>query len=292
MEPLSIPNRKFALTVRLLFLKEQLSVETAENRSAQAMSAADVVHNFRPLLNSAQDVATNALKHLTMNTKTTLSWFAFLFGEAIIIASFFLWKGDTQNNIFVLNLIVSSIIYLLFFVDILIPWIKLNDKAHRQVGSIGLRWVISWGYAFLAICTMLICNLTFETPFELQLIIHCCLLLLLILGFVGVLHSSSKMVEIYEQESFNSQIINEIKHALTSLKNILLEYPDLPEPDIQRINNLEENIRYIAPSNNPEARTLEKQLLDIINDITIAIPNFKINKDSITASLKKAERVY
>ena len=87
------------------------------------------------------------------------------------------------------------------------------------------------------------------------------------------------MVEIYEQESFNSQIINEIKHALTSLKNILLEYPDLPEPDIQRINNLEENIRYIAPSNNPEARTLEKQLLDIINDITIAIPNFKINKD-------------
>lgn len=227
-----------------------------------------------------------------MNTKTILSRLAFLFGEAIIIASFFLWKGDIQNNIFVLNLIVSSIIYSLLFVDVLVPWIKLNDKSQRQVGSIGLRWIITWSYAIAAICVMLICNLAITTSFELQLIIHCCLTFFLILGFVGVLYSSSKVVEIYEQESTDRYGITEMKQVMISLKNTMTDNPPLPNSYIERINTLEENIRFISPSNNPEAPILEKQFIDTIKEITIAIPNHSINQEKIAFNLKKAEHIY
>ena len=108
-----------------------------------------------------------------MDTKKILSYIALLGGEAIIIiAAFILFRGNLSDNILVLNIVVSSIIYGLFFVDILVPWINLGDKSQKKIGSLGVRWFFTWFYAITAIAVIILGNSVYEWRFSLQIIIH------------------------------------------------------------------------------------------------------------------------
>lgn len=224
--------------------------------------------------------------------KTILSRLALLVGEAIIIASFFLWRGDAPADIFALNLVVASIIYGMMFVDILVPWVDWADKAQRRVGSIGLRWFVTGSYSILALGVMIVCNWALAVSFELQLILHACLLFLLILGFVGVLHASDKVVDIHLQESAHRSGIAEMRQAMMRLKETLLDCPRLPAVYGERINDLEEGLRYISPCDNPEAHALEARFVEVINEIAIAVPNFSMNQEKIENALTRAEHIY
>jgi hypothetical protein len=99
-----------------------------------------------------------------------------------------------------LNIVVSTIIYGLFFIDILTTWINLGDKSQKKVGSLGLRWVFTWVYAILAIATMLVCNVAYDYSFSWQVIIHAILLFLLLFGIIGALTASDKVKEVYDKE--------------------------------------------------------------------------------------------
>ena len=70
-----------------------------------------------------------------MDTKKIVSFIVLLGGEAINIAAFILFRGSLAPDVLVLNIVVSSVIYGLFFLDILVPWINLNDKQGKKVGS-------------------------------------------------------------------------------------------------------------------------------------------------------------
>jgi hypothetical protein len=227
-----------------------------------------------------------------MDTKKILSWIALLGGEAIIIVAFILFRGGLADNILVLNIVVSSLIYGLFFVDVLVPWIDLGDKSQKKVGSLGLRWFFTWLYAIAAIAVMLAGNLAYEWSFALQIIIHCVLLFLLILGFVASFTASDKVVEVYKQEIQNRNGITEMKKTMVNLKDKINDTANLPENFIQRINSLEENLRFISPSDNSEAHELERAFVDTINSINIALTNYSLNKQQIENNLKKCERLY
>jgi hypothetical protein len=227
-----------------------------------------------------------------MDTKKILSWIAMLGGEAIIIAALVLFRGNLADNILVLNIIVSSLIYGLLFIDILVPWIDFGDKSQKKVGSIGLRWFFTWFYAILAIAVMFACNVAYDCPFKSQIIIHCVLIFLLLLGFIAVIHSSDKVRDVYQQETFNRNGIIELKKAVTNLKDKMSDLSGLPENFIGRIHSLEDSLRFISPSNSPEAHHLEQQFITIINDIAFAVSNFSMNEERIENNLKKCERIY
>ena len=227
-----------------------------------------------------------------MDTKKILSFIALLGGEAIIIAAFLLFRGSLATDILVLNIVVSSVIYGLLFLDILVPWINLNDKQGKKVGSLGVRWLFTWLYAIAAIAVMLVGNLACEWSFALQIIIHCVLLFFLILGLVASLHSGDKVQEVYQQETFNRNGINEMKTAIRDLKDKMNDLPNLPEYFIRKINTLEDSLRFISPTENAEAHGLEQQFIRVINDIAFAISNYSMNEEAIGSNLKKAERIY
>ena len=227
-----------------------------------------------------------------MDTKKILSFIALLGGEAIIIAAFLLFRGSLATDILVLNIVVSSVIYGLLFLDILVPWINLNDKQGKKVGSLGVRWLFTWLYAIAAIAVMLVGNLACEWSFALQIIIHCVLLFFLILGLVASLHSGDKVQEVYQQETFNRNGINEMKTAIRDLKDKMNGLPNLPEYFIRKINTLEDSLRFISPTENAEAHGLEEQYIRVINDIAFAITNYSMNEEAIGSNLKKAERIY
>ncbi|AGY54593.1 hypothetical protein BRDCF_p1966 [Bacteroidales bacterium CF] len=227
-----------------------------------------------------------------MDTKKIVSFIVLLGGEAIIIAAFILFRGSLAPDVLVLNIVVSSVIYGLFFLDILVPWINLNDKQGKKVGSLGVRWLFTWLYAIAAIAVMLVGNLACEWSFALQIIIHCVLLFFLILGLVASLHSGDKVQEVYQQETFNRNGINEMKTAIRDLKDKMNDLPNLPEYFIRKINTLEDSLRFISPTENAEAHGLEQQFIRVINDIAFAISNYSMNEEAIGSNLKKAERIY
>jgi hypothetical protein len=223
--------------------------------------------------------------------KNILSWLLLLFGEAIIIAAFILFGGRLTDEILVLNIVVSTVIYGVFFIDALVPWIGFGDKSQRKVGSLGVRWFVSWMYAAAAIATMLVCY-HFDCSAALQLIIHCALIFFLILGFMASLHSGDKVQEVYQQETLNRSGIVEMKKAMTNLRNKMNDTASLPEYFTARIHSLEEGLRFISPSNNAEAHELENAFSEIVNDISFAVSDFQMNEEAIESKLKKLEGIY
>jgi len=227
-----------------------------------------------------------------MNTKNIFSWLLLLFGEAIIITAFILFRGSIANDILTLNIVVASVIYCSFFIDILVPWINFQDKSHSRAGSLGIRWFATWLYAASAVIAMICGNFIFNLAFTTQLIIHCILFFLFLLGLLAAFHSSDKVREVYEQEMANRNGINEMKAAVRKLKDKINDTNDLPENFISRINTFENNLRFISPANSQEAYELEDSFVATINDISFAIANFSMNEERIESNLKKLERIY
>ena len=227
-----------------------------------------------------------------MDTKKTISWLSLLLGETLIITAFILFRGNQTDNILALNIVVSTIIYGLFFVDILIPLVDYNDKSSKTIGSIGVRWLATWLYAIIAVAAMIISNIALDLVFSTQLIIHGILFFLLLLGFVAALHSSDKVNEVYAQETANGNGVNEMKSAMQGLKYIISNNSELPDYFLNRINELEKDLRFISPSNNPEANELEYSFIDTLNNISIEIYDFAMNEESIKSNLRKCEWIY
>lgn len=226
-----------------------------------------------------------------MNAKNLFSWFLLIFGEAILIAAFILFKGATPHNILVLNIVVSTLVYALFFINFRIPWINQNDQSQKQIGAIGISWYAVWFYALAAIALMLVANLSLKLGFTLQLSLHCVLLFFLLMGIWFSRHSSDKVKEIYEQETANRNKIVEMKKTMLTLKDKISETAGLPDVFVQRINALEESLRFISPVKNEDAYELERSFVEITDEIRLALSDFSMNEEAIEGKLKKLERI-
>jgi multisubunit Na+/H+ antiporter MnhC subunit len=227
-----------------------------------------------------------------MNTKKIFDWLLLFFGEALIIAAFLLFRGNLADNVLVLNIVVSSLVYFRFFAGYRAPWIDLQDKSQKNIGSLGISWKVTWLYSFFAITAMIGCNVALNLSFSTQLIIHSVLLFFLLLGVFLSFHVSDKVQEVYQQETFNRNGIIEMKKVVANLKDKMNDLANLPENFINRINSLEENLRFISPSENHEAHNLEQQFIANIDDIVFAVSNFSMNEEKIESNLKKCERIY
>ena len=227
-----------------------------------------------------------------MNVRKIQKWLLLLFGEAIIISAFVLFRGATPDNILILNITVSTIVYVLFFVRFRTPWIDLKDKSQKQIGTTGISWFASWSYAILAIGTITCGYFLPELIFSVQLIIHCILLFILFMWLMLSRHSADKVKEVYEAETKNRNGINEMKNAMRHLKDSINDLNGLPAQFTQRINTFEENLRYISPSDNSEAYVLENSFVEVIKEIRFAISDYSMNEDRIESNLKKLERIY
>ncbi|MDR1526710.1 MAG: hypothetical protein LBS46_03440 [Dysgonamonadaceae bacterium] len=227
-----------------------------------------------------------------MNTKNILSWLLLLFGEAIIIAAFILFRGNTPDNILLLNLVVSSLVYGLFFCNFRTPWIDLQDKHQKRVGAIGISWFAMWLYAIAAIGVMLATNFAYELSFALQLLIHCGLLFFLFLFVLLSRYSSDKVAAVYLDQTANRHGISEMQKAMLALTDQISDTADLPDRFVQKVYSLEESLRFISPTENAEAHELENSFVRTIDSIRFALQDYSLNAEQIENNLKKCERLY
>ena len=227
-----------------------------------------------------------------MNIRRKLSLIALVLGEILLITAFLLLGTNLATNILILNIVVASLVYALFFIDVLFPWIHLGKQQPIEVGSLGVRWFFTWIYAFAAIGVMLCANIFFSWFFVLQFVIQATLIFLLILGMIAVLSAADRVGEVPISENSIRSGVSEMKQVINNLKIQISTLPDLPENLVHQINSLNENLRYISPANTIEAREIENLFCQEANNMLIVICNYKYNTTTIENHLKKMEMLY
>lgn len=227
-----------------------------------------------------------------MNKKTIFSLLIAIIGEILLIICFLQFGKKFPSDILILNIVVSTIIYFLVFVDLLFPWINLKDKTQKQIGSIGLKWFFSSFYMILAIGSMVYFNQVKPLEFTNQLIVHSVLFFLLLLGLLMSFSSGEKVKEIYIEEKQNRDRIDEMKRATKGLQIQLDNAHTVPVEIINRIKELQENLRYLSPSNSSDAYALEDRFLDQIKSLSNCFLEDPINMEEVTGNIKNCERTY
>lgn len=227
-----------------------------------------------------------------MSLKRLLSWVALLGGEALIIAIFILYGQSLEDRELLLNIVVMSIIYGLYFIDIFVPWVDWYDKSKKKVATIGIRWTVTIIYTIAAIAVMIGCNWIGDASFQLQLLIQCALLLMLIIGFAAFMFAADKTQQVNAIETNNSNDLARMRTAMRSLKDRMYSVSNLPQSVVSRINRLEEDIRYISPSASAEARDYERRFVSAMTDLSVMISNYAMNESKIENVLSAAERIY
>jgi hypothetical protein len=227
-----------------------------------------------------------------MDTKKIFSIFLLLLGEALIIIGFLYFGKNLTQNILALNIIVSSIIYLLWFVEKFIPMVDLKDKAHKGIGSIGLKWLFTFLYAAAAIGTMVVFNTVKPVDLYTQIIIHGILFFLLLVGLYFVFYTSQKVGEVFIEETTNCSRIDEMKKATREIKIKADLTKNIPSDINIRVTELLENLRFISPSNDAEAMNLESQYLKEIRDLQDCLFFNPLNYDKSIEILQKCEQTY
>jgi hypothetical protein len=235
---------------------------------------------------------TLTLKENEMNVNRLLSFFLVIFGEILIICCFLYFGKDVQSEILTLNIVVSTLIYCLVFFDVIFPWINLKDKSQKQVGSIGIRWVVTTLYLIFGIGTMVLLNTVVPVVFAIQVLIHCFLLFFMLVGIFLSVSASEKVKEIYVEESQNRNRIEEMKRITKEVQHNLEAGGQFPAEMVARINELYINLRYLSPSSNEEALKLEKKFVDGMRSVNNYLDLIPPDVNRIVDEVNRLERIY
>ena len=216
-----------------------------------------------------------------------------LIGEILLIASFLHFGEKLNENVLVLNICVSSIIYLLIFSSFLFPLLDLKDKSQSAVASLGINWFITITYSFSALILMLFFSLTKSQEFkiETQILVHFILLFLLLIGGFISTKASEKVTEVFQEQNAQRSKLNEIQ-KLTKNAFSRIELMNGISPELKfKVNKISEDLRYISPSNSVDAYNIESNLLEMINKINDLLYHYDNNKESIETTVKQCEQL-
>ena len=225
------------------------------------------------------------------NMQKTLSWIAFVGGEIILYVAFRIWGGALPDEIRILDTVVSMLILALFFADLLIPWVDWNGGSHKRFGSLGIRWAFTWLYALAAVAAMVVCQSLFHVEFLSQLMVQIILILGLVLGFSASVGASSKVESVHHLERSLLDGPREMMRQARHLQEVAEESGNIPKEYRNRIGQLVEELRFVAPSPAAEASDLEAQFAEALRTIEFALPACDMNRETIAKALSRAERL-
>lgn len=227
-----------------------------------------------------------------MNAKKIYSLLLVIFGEAILILCFLHFGRNVQTEILTLNIVVSSIIYCLLFIDIIVPWVNFKDKSQKTIGSIGLRWFFTFFYMLLAVGAMVVFNSVKPIHFSNQIIIHGILFFFLLLGYFMAFSSSDKVREVYVGEKQNRDRIDEMKKATKEVQLKIDQMKNIPTDIINQLNDLQENLRFLSPCNNSNAYELEAKFVEEMRALNGCFFDIPVNIEKINDNIQNCNRTF
>lgn len=213
-----------------------------------------------------------------------------LLGEALIVLAFFLFRGAMPTNIFVLYLIVTSVAYMSFFLDVFIPWNILKDKSHRVFGGLGVRWYCVILYAALAVAAMVVATFEYPLSFKAQLLLHGALMLVFLFGLLSAWAASEKVAQVHMEQQREAETAEDIK-AMAAKLLLKAQTVDASEDATSRIEAFKQETRFLSPTNNPEVRSIDETIMKYLQALYVQIDDEELNGKSIGKGLSAIERL-
>ena len=226
-----------------------------------------------------------------MNLKFLYLFLIILLGEIIIIVGFNRFGTGVDPDILISEIIVSSVIFCAIAFEFTNPIVNLRDETQAAIGGIGIRWVFMFVFVVGSIGVMVYSFKNKEVDISFYWLLQAFLFLILILGLYFSRSVTEKVSEVYQEEKkLRSQLI-EIKAFIEDFKFIALDSGNLQKEEHQMLNELLDNLRYLAPSNNPKAAELEALLM---SELQLLNKSFSLNSQgtNLTDTLKRCNLLY
>jgi hypothetical protein len=183
------------------------------------------------------------------------------------------------------------LVYLLFFAHLLFPWVNFKDKAQKSIGSLGIRWVVTMTYAGFAILSMIYMHLA-KISFQSQFLLQAIFVFFLLIGLYGSLASSDKVGQVHQEQANNRALLDDMR-KLARLVRVQMESNDNLDNEIKKsFYDLEENMRFISPSNQKEAWDLEIELTSQLQLIKTQINSMEPNATQLASSINSCQQLF
>ena len=222
--------------------------------------------------------------------KTFYKILTVLIGYGLIVASFILLFTWLPDDIRILDIVVTSIIYTQLVEFLFFPLIDLEKKAHKEVGMMGIHLAAINTYAGVAIVIMAV-GMIWELSFTWQLLLQLGALLILIIGRVATLHSGEKVEAVYHQEQVLRGGKQQLKAAAESMMDAIVRSSELSPVLVSRIRQMAEDVRYVSPSTDAEALNLELQFTRLSSDLEVVLRQSPQNNDQIAETVGQLEYI-
>ena len=214
------------------------------------------------------------------NTSKIISYLFLIAGLGIIIAAFFLFLKDYQEEkLFYLNIVATCLFYAIIFLGAFDIFGSV-DKVAKNSSGYGLKWYGVWLYTPLAL-GLIVVSIVFGLSFNFSLIGHLVLLFILLLFFFlgSVVKNNANEVigNIEVRKSGLKEISAQI--ALLEMQSKLGKGPSYQEA----IDKLRENVRFITASDDPVAVAYENKLIEKIRLIASQLEHNSQSAEVINA---------
>ena len=222
--------------------------------------------------------------------RTILAAIVLLIAEAVIVCAMLLIPIPIPIRVRILDMVVLSIVLWMVGYDLFRPLVNLAVKNPPEVGSLGVRWTGQILYLLFAIGFAII-GVVYPIPFIYQLLGQALLVGLLLLNYYFAMHAAEMVKKVGKREEAVLEGREQMRRALSQIQDEIAISSNLPEYFRVSINDIEDKLRYISPSDNADAVSYEKQFADIANRVCVAMANFSMNEESIKQDLLRMQRV-
>lgn len=219
------------------------------------------------------------------------SYLILLLGEILLVISFLYFGKNLDKNVLFLDIVISSIIYFLVFNSFLTPLLDLKDKSQSKVGSLGVSWFFSSGYAIIAILLMFYFSKHKESEFETQILAQSILFFFLLIGVFISNRTSEKVSEVYFEQKKERDKVNDIQNATKRLAS-RIELMTNVSPEIKyKVNKMVEELRFVSPTNNSDAYEIEMRYFSLLDKLDLMLLNIESNKENIDLTIKQCDQL-
>lgn len=218
-----------------------------------------------------------------------LSAIIILLVEAVIITVMLILPIAMPTRVRILDICVLTIIWMMLSYDLFRPLIKTVFKNAPEYGSLGVRWS---GQIFYIISSIIWAIIGAVVPivFLFQLLGQGLLFGILLLAFFYGSKAGQQVTKIATKQEKVLVGRQQMRNAIRDIQD-KTAIDKFPEAFCASIKDLDDKLRFIAPSDSPEAIKYEEQFAEIAQKICIAMSNYKMNEDDIRQDLLRLHRI-
>ena len=225
-----------------------------------------------------------------MTAKRFYNILAILLGYGLIIGGFLVFGESLDNKVKILDIIISCLIFTQFVQFSLFPLINFSDSSHKEVGMIGIHLYVL-NFCCIASIGIMLYGILYHIPFKFQLMGQLIVFFIMLVGRVATLHVGEKIQQIHCKEQVIMSRKLSLKNIMDDFMNDLATLKDLDPIAKQKLQNIQESMRFLSPSSKREAIRFDEQFSLTIEYLKILMRDNNLNREKIIEETEHLERI-